>query len=174
MRDALRRVIATHLDWLSNLRWVSTLEYWLTVCCGGGIVVTTVSAVWVSGQAASLSIPAAHLMLMVATLAVASRKLAWPLLATLCLSLLNYMLLLWVGSSLVARIALGYLWLGCAAGLVAALYSPAMARRWAAIGSYTSQDDFKWLLTTAPLWLRWRFMDEVETVKAAQPRAPQA
>jgi hypothetical protein len=163
-----------HLDWLANLRWVSPLEYWLTVFCGGAIVVTLVAAVWTTGKVEALSIPAAHLMLLVAILDAAPRRLSWPLLATLSMSLLNYMLLLWFGSSLVSHIGLVYVWLGCAAGVVAALAAQRMTRRWAAIASYSGQDDFQWLLTAAPLWLRWRFMDEIEVVKQSQPRAPQA
>jgi len=173
-QDALRRVIASELDWLRGLRWVGGFEYWLTVAAAAGIATTAFFAVAQTAEAASLSIAAAHFMLLVAAVAAAPRKLTWPLLATLCLSLINYGLLLFLNSTLLQDITLGYLWAGCAAGLAALIVSPGLTRRWDAISGYTSRDDFKWLLTTAPLWVRWRFMDEVQAVQARQPEPPQA
>jgi hypothetical protein len=173
-QDALRRVIARELDWLAGLRWVGGLEYWLTVAAAVGIAFTAFVAVGQTADPAALSISAAHFMLLVAAVAAAPRRLSWPLLATLVLSLLNYTILLLVHSPLLRTITLGYLWAGCAAGLAALAVGPGLTRRWAAIADYAGRDDFQWLLTAAPLWVRWRFMDELHAVQARQPQPPQA
>ena len=170
----LRRVIATELEWLAGLRWISPLEYWLTLGAAIGILFTGYAAVAQTGEASALSISAAHFMLLVAIVAAAPRKLAWPLLATLCLSIVNYAALLLMNSPLLQLITLSYLWMGCLAGLAALAVAPRLTRRWEAIAAYNTRDDFRWLVSEAPLWLRWRFQDEIQAVQGRQPQPPQA
>jgi hypothetical protein len=40
------------------------------------------------------------------------------------------------------------------------------------VAGYSQRDDFLGLLPAAPLWLRWRLLDELQTVQAGQPQAP--
>lgn len=164
--SALRSALLLHSTWLRGLRWVGLFEYWPSLLLLLLIVLSGVAGVWQSGSANGLSTPLAHLLLFCTLAALAPRWLAAPLLGTLCISLLNYCVVLLIQPPALGLIDTIYCGLGLAAGLALLLRTPALRRHWAAVSGYRSQDDYRWLLTSAPLWLRWRLHDELAALPA--------
>lgn len=169
-RESLQHALLPHLAWLRNLRWVGAFERWPSLIALLLIVLTGIAVTWQSPRALGLATPLTHLALFGAITLCAPRRLTAPLLGTLCISLLNYGVVLLVQPPRLDLIDNAYRVLGVLALLLALWRIPGLATAWAGIGAYTQQDDFRWLLTSAPLWLRWRFERELAMVGEPAPR----
>jgi len=174
MQDAIRTALSEQLDWLVRLRWVSFAERALAWgCLIGCALMFTVAAVLGSPLAAALSV-GGHVLALLAVLALAPRRLSTALLGIVLLSLLNFSIASISQYASLAAIA----WIYLAAGLVLAALAltawPRLNRRWRGVGEYRERDDYRWLLTKAPLLLRWRMHNVVHELyeEAAESEDP--
>jgi len=156
MQDASRTALGEHLDWLSRLRWVSfaelVLNYGAVICMGLMCAVVTV----LGGAAPALLSAAGHVLLVAAVLVLAPRRLAAPLLGVVLLSLLNFSVAAIAQYASLAAIAWVYLVLGLLLLPFTVVGGLRLSRRWQGVGEYHARDDYRWLLTAAPLALRWQ------------------
>ena len=156
MNEAIRDALKAHLDWLQNLRWIGRTERVLLIACAAllllSLAVLPVFGHWSAAWPAALG----HILLVLACGYLAPRWLSSAGLALIALSLLNFTIL----SFSPAR---GLAWLGIGIGGLGLLSLPftiaghfRLGRRWQATADYRGRDDFRWLLTQAPLVLRWQ------------------
>jgi len=161
MQDAIRAALSEQLDWLVRLRWVSFAERALAWgCLIGCALMFTVAAVLGSPLAAALSVDG-HVLALLAVLALAPRRLSTALLGIVLLSLLNFSLASISQYASLAAIAWTYLAVGLVLAAFALAAWPRLNRRWRGVGEYRARDDYRWLLTRAPLLLRWRMYNAV-------------
>jgi len=174
MQDALRTALAKHRDWLVRLRWVTFAERALAWgSLGGCALMFTVAAVLASPLAALLSV-GGHLLLLLAVLVLVPRRFSTALLGIVLLSLLNFSIASLAQYALLTVIAWTYFILGLVLAAIALAAWPSFNRRWQAVADYRSRDDFRWLLTAAPLYLRWRMHNAIhelyeETAESEEP-----
>jgi hypothetical protein len=157
--------LAPHADWLLGLRWVSRLEQWPALLAAALSLGCAGAALWHGawlGAAAAL----AHLALLAAAAALAPRRYCAALLGMVCIALVNYAVVLLVQPPQLALIELAHCGLGLAGLLAAAAALPRLRRAWAGVAKLAGRDDFRWLLTAAPLLLRWRVLAELQALNA--------
>lgn len=156
MDEAVRAALSLHLDWLKRLIWVSFFERVLTYAAAIGVVMMFAITAALGSIAAALLSVAGHVLLLLAVVVLVQRRFSTALLALMALSLLNYML---VSIAQYASLtAIGWVYL--ALGLMLLPFTIGawlrLCRRWRKVGEYRERDDYRWLVTRAPLSLRWR------------------
>jgi len=161
-------VIAAHGDWLAGLRLVSRAEHWLAAGCAVGALIAIIVAVPAGGAAGlrlALALAAlSHLLWGLAITLFAPRTRAAALLALMALSLLNLLVAMLAQIPGLAAIAWVYGISGIAALVLGLWGLVRLGLQWRRLGTYTTQDDFRWLVTRGPLALRWRVQRVVESL----------
>lgn len=166
MQDAIRVALTDHLDWLARLRWVSFAERALTYGVGIAIVLMFVVAGVLADAWAALLSAGGHKLLLLAVLTLVPRRLSTALLGAVLLSLLNFTVAATAQYASLTVIAWVYMVLGLLLLPFTAAAWLRLNRRWRAVGDYRVQVDFRWLLTAAPLSLRWRMHSAVRELHA--------
>jgi hypothetical protein len=151
---AVREVLRQEREWLRGLRWVDRAEWVALAACP---VVLGASG-WIVVRSAGCSIGsialAAHAVLATAALCFLPRGRGAVFAGIAMLSWIHYAIFALAGFSQLALIARAYGALSALALLAAIPWSIALVRRWTGIAAYSTRDDFRWLLTRAPLALR--------------------
>jgi len=167
VNDAIREALGTHVDWLRTLRWISTAERVLPIVCGVLLLLALVIPAAFGHFNAAWPAAIGHALLLLAAAYLAPRWLSSAGLALVALSILNFTILSFSPAG-------GLAWLGIIIGGLGLVSLPFTAlshlrlrRRWQAVGGYASRDDFRWLLTQAPLILRWQVRRALADVAGA-------
>ena len=156
MREGIAATLKEYAAWLARLRWVGRWEpAALALGCAGTALAAFCGWIYLGAAAGALFL-AGHLLALGAVLAAAGRPYTPALLGLCGLSGLHVWLWLMQGLPHGRVIALGYLIEGSACALLALLIAWRNAARWQALAKAQGRDDFRWLLTRAPLLLRWR------------------
>ncbi len=156
MRREVASAFEPHAGWLARLRWVGR---WEPAAFGlglaGALLAGLCGAVYLGAQAGAL-LAGGHLLLLAAVSAGAPRPYCAPLLALTGLSGLHAWLWLLQGLPHGRIIALGYLIAGTLFAGLAGLAAGRSAACWRALAGAKERDDFRWIVTRAPLILRWQ------------------
>jgi hypothetical protein len=153
--DGIRQALLQHKQWLRGLRWVSRAETVLLWACLLAMLALAILAM-VQSSIVALCTTGAHLMLVFAVVALAKRQTCVFWLAFLLLSTINYGITYIRDLPGAELITIACCVVGVIA-LVAALASWFKLRKhWLGVAEYETRDDFRWILTKAPLVLRHR------------------
>lgn len=145
-----------HLEWLRTLSWVSRAERVLLIAVIAISILAAVAISLTTTWQAGLFAGAGHLLLLAPAMVVPRRRLSFTALGLLALSAINILAAALVKFPSLPMISAVYLGLGLF-GL-----SPAIGiwrqrmDQWKRVADYQTRDDFRWLLTEAPLLLRLR------------------
>lgn len=153
----MRTVLDPNRDWLLGLSWVARSERVLVVviiaCAVIAGAAAGVAATWIAGVAGGTG----HLLLLLPAVVIPRRRLSFTVLGLLALSAVNLLVAALARFPALELIALVYGGLGIL-GLSPALgIAGRRLRQWGRVADCSARDDFRWLLTEAPLMLRWRF-----------------
>jgi hypothetical protein len=154
---SIDRLEAEQLAWLRRLRWVSPLECILTGVCCVGVLALFVLGITTGHPGEALLVCGSHVLVLVAVLVVAPRRTSSQWLALVALSLLNYGVALLNAFPGWQFIAWSYAVVGIVSAGWAVSGCPRLRVRWREVSGYRERSDFKWLLTEAPLALRFHF-----------------
>jgi hypothetical protein len=156
MRRSVEESLIAQAAWLGKLRLVSTAEVlavWLTPLAALALGALIAG---VSGPVLGLAITLCHLKWLAISLGALPRRFALLGAAFCLLSMGKFLMFGWMGFHRMHQ--LGYLYYGLTLlfACLAALAWIGYTRRWRALAEAYLRDDFRWLVTAAPLPLRWR------------------
>ena len=156
MANGIQRALVPHREWLAGLRWVDTFEVvlagagWLGALLAGAAV--AVGTGWTPGMAAALgfaTMPAAALVL-------ARRHYNWLPLGLVVLAEFNLIIATITGWPNLILISYAIAGLGVLCLALAVWGATRAEHVWRKIADYRERDDFRWLVTQAPHYLRRR------------------
>jgi len=155
MQDSQQQALIKHRAWLTTLVWISDAECWLSTFTLTAMAIVPLLLGWQAGWPAAIALFANHLVLFLIVAAVVPRPWTTTALPLLLLSLANLALFAFTGAGGLPVIAIVYaLATLIAAGIITPVWLK-VTRRWRAIDTYETRDDFRWLVTQAPLLLRF-------------------
>lgn len=173
MNDGIREALSTHSDWLRSLRWVSTSERVLPIICGVLLLLTLAVPSAFGHWKAALPAALGHVLLLLAAAYLAPRWLSSACLALIALSMLNFTILSISPLSGLAMLGGSIGWLGLLSLPLTVVGHFGLRRRWLAVAGYATRDDFRWLLTQAPLMLRWQMRRGLRGLSVPDAETPQ-
>jgi hypothetical protein len=156
MHPGIANVLKEHAAWLANLRWLGRWEPAALILACAGTMLAAISGGVYLGLPAGGQLLGGHLLALAAILLAVARPFS-PALLVLC-GLSGVHVWLWLMQRLPhgSVIAADYLIAGGGLAAVAGFIALRNQRRWQALAQAQHHDDFRWLLTRAPLLLRWR------------------
>ena len=173
MNDGIREALNTHGDWLRTLRWVSTTERVLPIVCGVLLLPALAIPAAFGHFNAAWSAAIGHALLLLAAAYLAPRWLSSACLALIALSILNFTILSISPLSGLAMLGGSIGWLGLLSLPLTIVGHFRLRRCWQAVAGYVTRDDFRWLLTQAPLMLRWQMRRGLRSLPGTDAETPQ-
>lgn len=167
LSDGIRQALLQHILWLRDLRWVSRAETVLLWACLLAMLALAILAM-VQSSLLALCTAGAHLMLVFAVVALAKRQTCVFWLAFLLLSMVNYEITCLRGLPGAELITTAYCVIGVVALAAALAAWSRLRKRWLGIAEYQTRNDFRWILTEAPLVLRHRVVIVLSTLADEQ------
>ena len=155
-----------HREWLDGLRLVDRAE-WIALAVAGAhlLVCLAVLAFTKFPAIVLIEIAAVHLVFMTAGVLKAQRSLSIGVQGATALSLMFTLVYALTDPSTFGDINHGYNVLGFLALLMAVWGLVTHGAGWRGIGKYREQDDFKWLVTRAPMSLRFMVAWELKRLE---------
>lgn len=172
MNSTIEQALSVHRDWLRGLRWVSAAERVLLLAFAALFVIALAVPLVFADWKAVLPAAVGHALLLLAATSIALRRVSEACLALLALSLLNFSILSISPLGGLAMIGGSIGWLGLLSLPFTIVAHITLRHRWQAVAGYRGPDDFRWLLTSAPLILRWQMARALRELPGADAEPP--
>ncbi len=157
-------VVFTHVDqvllrereWLARLRWVDRGEVAWLIALPLALLLWAGLLLALAAWPTVLQVAASHAVLGACTLALAPRGRLPLWCGLVLLSMLHFAVFAAAGYAHLQLLATAYLVLACSALCWCTWLALRLLRLWRSLANCNKRDDFRWLITQAPLAVRWR------------------
>lgn len=164
-RQNAQSVIVAHSEWLAGLRLISRKELIPGVIT---VVLSLVAAVvcfasgeWLNG----IFVVAGHVLLIMMCATCIVRSYHWVGQGVLLISALHVFAFATQQAAGWRLLGFVYIGLGIISLIPLTICRSRMMQRWHQIGNYDERDDFRWLITRAPFFLRYRVLQIVQGIR---------